>query len=70
MTDLYDDYEIVTTPEFSLKAKLGKNIRLLDLENDFGEVPALIALERVIGKKNIFTVKAFVKKKDAIIKKA
>lgn len=70
MTDLYDDYEIVNTPEFRLKAKLGKNIRIIELKNAFGSAPDLIAVERVVGKKNVFRLRAFIKKKDAIIKKA
>lgn len=70
MDDLYKDYEVVSTPEFKLKAKIGKNIRLLDLINDFGEVPKLIAIERVAGKKNTFTFKAFIKKNNGTMKKA
>ncbi len=67
---MYDDYEIVNTPEFRLKAKLGKNVRIIELKNAFGSEPDLIAVERVVGKKNVFRLRAFIKKKDAIIKKA
>ena len=65
--DLYKDYEVLSTAEFKLTTKIGKNIRLLDLINDFGEVPELIAIERVVGKKNTFTFKAFVKKSNGTI---
>lgn len=66
---MYDDHKIVETPEFKLKDKKGLQFRVIDLINQFGTQPEVIAVEKVKGKKNTFKVRAFIPK-DAIIKKA
>lgn len=66
---MYDDHKIVNTPEFVLKDKPGKQFRIIELENEFGASPDVIAVEKIKGKKNTFVVRAFIPGSDIIIEK-
>lgn len=58
------DYEMVSTRQFKLKDNPNdRRFQIVNLEN-FGEVPKIIAVEKVRGQNNKFVVKGFIKKKN------
>lgn len=58
------DFTMVSTKQFKLKdSPNDRRFQIVNLEN-FGEVPKIIAVEKVKGQNNKFVVKGFIKKKD------
>lgn len=57
-----DNYNATATLPFKLKAKRGKNIQVVGLSDMVEGKPEIITVERIIGKKNLFVLRAFVPK--------
>jgi hypothetical protein len=62
---LYDNYEVVSGRIFKLKdTPAERKFAMIELEQEFGQIPELIAIEKLKGKNNMFVVRAFVPKKE------
>ncbi|MCK5027762.1 MAG: hypothetical protein KAS07_05075, partial [Candidatus Pacebacteria bacterium] len=58
-----DDYKVVETRPFKLKNHPPRrSYQTIDLRNVFGQIPELIAIQKVQDRNNCFVIKAFVKK--------
>ena len=47
-----------TTIPFKLKPKAGKQFQIISMKSQFGFMPDTIIVERLIGQKNMFVVRA------------
>lgn len=61
--NLVEDYDILGTKPFKLKNKPGRMYQIIDLKSQFGIMPELISVEKVIETNNTFIVRAFIPKK-------
>lgn len=62
MSNLLEDYDVISTKHFKLKDKVGRIFQIIDLKKHFGVKPDIISVEKVWGENNKFLVRGFIKK--------